>query len=66
MLEHNQKQQSDYDYRDTFTKHLDIAVVGKDGKYGYINREGVEITPLKYDRAMVFYWGAGRVQLGGK
>ena len=55
-----------YDYRDTFKGKPGIAVVGKDGKYGYINRQGVEITPLKYDSAGQFNGTFGWVQLDGK
>ena len=61
-----QKSQPDYDYRDTHEEDHGVAVVGKNGKFGYINRRGVEITPLVYDRALRFYWDAGRVQLDGK
>jgi len=61
-----QKQQPDYDYIDTYEELYGVAVVGKDGKFGYINRRGEEITPLKYDRAMRFYWDVGKVQLNGK
>jgi hypothetical protein len=43
-----------------------IAVKGKDGKFGYINSEGVEITPLKYDCAMPFRGNLGWVKLGRK
>ena len=43
------KKQTDYDYRDTCEADQGIAVVGKNGKFGYINRRGKEITPIKYD-----------------
>ena len=66
MVKRKQKQQLDYDYRDTYEDLYGVAVVGKDGKFGYINRRGEEITPLKYGRAMRFYWDIGRVQLDGK
>ena len=67
MAQNKDNQQFDYDYRETPTSYSDgIAVVGKEGKFGYINRRGVEITPLKYDRAMTFFDGTGRVQLEGK
>jgi len=55
-----------YDYRDTYEELYGIAVVGKNGKFGYINRRGRKITPLIYDRAKRFYWDVGRVQLNGK
>jgi hypothetical protein len=54
-----------YDYQDTFD-YNEIAVVGKGGKFGYIDREGIEFVPPKYDRAMRFYGGLGRIQLNGK
>ncbi|MDR0796668.1 MAG: WG repeat-containing protein [Tannerella sp.] len=59
-------EQSDYDYRDTCEELYGVSVVGKNGKYGYINSRGKEITPLKYDRTMRFNWDVGRVQLDGK
>jgi hypothetical protein len=40
--------------------------VGKNGKFGYVNRRGKEITPLKYDKAMRFYWDVGKVCINGK
>ena len=64
MAKRKQKQQSDYDFQDMYVH--DFAVVGKNGKFGYINRKGVEITPLKYDRVMRFYEGVGKVQMDGK
>jgi len=56
----------EYDYHDTFEELYGVAVIGKDGKFGYANRHGVAITPLKYDRAMRFHWDVGKVQLNGK
>jgi hypothetical protein len=59
-----------YDYQDAF--HCGIAVVGKNGKFGYITQKGVQITPLKYDEAVQFDWtfddnsGLGRVRIGEK
>ena len=35
-------------------------------KYGFINEEGKEITPLKYDYANSFEKGGGVVKLDGK
>jgi hypothetical protein len=43
-----------------------MAVVGKDGKLGYINSKGVQITPLKYDRAMRFHWDVGKAMINDK
>ena len=57
----------DYDFKETSPILLHgLAVVGKDNKYGYINRSGVEVTPLKYDRARSFGLYSARVQLHGK
>jgi hypothetical protein len=66
MEKQKQNQQPDYDFRDAHNKSNGIAVVGKGGKFGYINREGVEITPLKYDHAVRFRGCTVRVQLNGK
>ena len=66
MAKYKQKQQPDYDYRDTYEEYYGVAVVGKEGKFGYINSKGVEITPPTYDRALRFHWDIGRVQLNGK
>jgi hypothetical protein len=41
-------------------------VVGKNGKFGYINKEDVQITPLKYDEAIGFLWKWGEVRTGDK
>jgi hypothetical protein len=59
------KQNNAYDYHDTFDDH-GIAVVGKNGKFGYIRQNGEEITPCKYDKAMRFYWDVGKVCINGK
>jgi hypothetical protein len=59
-----------YDYQDTFL--YGIAVVGKNGKFGYIAEKRVQITPLKYEEAVRFYyiWKSdsylGRVRIGDK
>jgi len=66
MARGKQKQQADYDYRDTYEEYYSVAVVGKGGKFGYVNSRGVEIVPLVYDRALRFHWDVGRVQLNGK
>jgi hypothetical protein len=59
------KQNNVYDYHDTFDEY-DIAVVGKGGKFGYVGKNGEAITPLKYDKAMRFYWDAGKVCIDGR
>ena len=55
-----------YDYRGICEKDSGIAVVAKDGKFGYINSEGVEITPLKYNRARRFRGNTGMLKSGRK
>jgi len=55
-----------YDFIDTYSDDCKAVVVGKNGKYGYINQKGVEITPLKYDWAMRLSWDVGKVRLDGK
>ena len=44
----------------------DVAVVLKDGRYGYIGTDGQIIGELKYDYASNFINGYGRVKLGDK
>ena len=54
-----------YDYKDDFYEGL--AKVKLNGKYGYIDRNGKEIIPLKYDDAAIFdLRGLARVKLNGK
>jgi hypothetical protein len=65
MKRRKTKQNNTYDYHDTFD-HDGIAVVGKDGKFGYVRQNGEEITPLKYDKVMRFYWDVGKVCINGK
>lgn len=43
-----------------------LAVVKKDGKYGFIDRTGKEVIPLIYDDAYGFYDGLAAVEKDGK
>jgi hypothetical protein len=55
------KDKDTWDYQEAFS--CGMAVVGRDGKFGYIK----ELTPLKYDKALRFYFGTlGRVCINGK
>ena len=40
--------------------------IGKSGKYGFINQDGKEICPLKYDNVCDFYEGLAQVELNDK
>jgi hypothetical protein len=66
MKEKKSIQNNDYDYHGTLDYFYGIAVMGKNGKFGYVNRRDEEITPLKYDKAMRFDWDAGKVCINGK
>ncbi len=41
-----------------------VALVEKDGKFGYLNLDGKEITPIEWDEAESFEEGFGRVRKG--
>ena len=43
-----------------------LAVVVLDGKWGFIDRTGKEITPLKYDYALDFHEGSAGVEMEGR
>jgi hypothetical protein len=43
-----------------------LASVKLNGKYGFIDKTGQEIIPLKYDEAWSFHEGLGGVKLDGK
>jgi TPR repeat protein len=47
-----------------FPKNETFAVVKRDGKYGYVNREGQLVTGLIYDDAYDVFNGLARVQVG--
>ena len=53
-----------YDYIGTFVE--DFAKVELNGKYGFINQKGEEITPLKYDWASSFKEGFATIELNRK
>ncbi len=46
--------------------HSGRAVVKKSGKYGYVDTEGDEVIPFKFDNAYGFSNGMARVIVGGK
>lgn len=43
-----------------------LALVEKDGKHGYVNKEGKVIVPLIYDEGMAFFEGKAGVMLNNK
>ena len=49
-----------------FLFYDDVAVVLKDGRYGYISKDGKMLTEFKYDTASQFTNGYGRVSINGK
>lgn len=53
-----------YDEVFDFPENETFAVVKRDGKYGYVNREGQNVTGLIYDDAFDVFNGFGRVQIG--
>jgi uncharacterized protein len=53
-----------YDEVYDFPDNESFAVVKRDGKYGYVNREGQNVTGLIYDDAFDVFNGFGRVQTG--
>ncbi len=46
--------------------HEDLMLVEFNDKWGYINKDGVEVIPCKYDDAYSFNEGLARVNIGGK
>jgi hypothetical protein len=60
------EQDDTYDYHGAFNEYCGIAVVGKNGKYGFIGRNGEEITPLKYDIAQRWGGDFSEVCINGK
>lgn len=44
----------------------DLACVKLSGKYGFVNKKGIEIIPCKYDTAENFSNGKAQVTLNGK
>lgn len=53
-----------YDYVGLFQDGL--ALVKLNGKYGFIDKTGIEVIPLKYDDAISFQNGLAHVRLNGK
>ncbi len=53
-----------YDHK--YENHNGLAVVSKNGKYGYINKDGEKVTPIKYDNAFRFDGTMAVVVLDGK
>ena len=53
-----------YDFIDPF--HEDLALVGKNNKFGFINRAGAEYIPCQYDYADDFCNGLAVVEKEGK
>ena len=67
--------QPKYSLIDLFSDGLALVAIGGrlndegvfgGGKYGYINRMGVEVVPVKYDDAEPFQSGLAKVNLAGK
>lgn len=63
-MKSNEELRSKYDYVGEFVNGL--AIVRLNGKCGFINERGKEITPLKYDLAWKFKNGFAMVRLNGK
>ncbi|MBC9913486.1 WG repeat-containing protein [Chitinophaga varians] len=57
---------AEYDTIGEFFMTEALAVVSKQGKWGYMNRRGVEVVPCVYDRADDFEYAYGTVTLDGK
>lgn len=55
-----------YDEVYSFPEKETFAVAKRDGKYGYVNREGQLVTGLIYDDAYDILNGFGRVQIGSQ
>ena len=60
----NKTKYLEYDSAGCFSEGL--AAVGLDGKYGYINTQGVEVIPCKYDSAGCFSEGLAPIKLDYK
>jgi serine/threonine protein kinase len=46
--------------------HEGYVTVKKNGKWGYMNRSGIEVIPIIYDKCNSFYKGKARVMYQGK
>jgi hypothetical protein len=53
-------------YNDVRAFHKNLAAVQQNGKWGFVNKEGVEVVPPKYDDIDYFSNGFAKVQEGGK
>ena len=42
--------------------HDDLAIIFKDGKYGFMNKAGYEVIPCQYDEVLDFHDGFARVK----
>lgn len=43
-----------------------VSLVKKDGKYGYVNKDGDIVVPLQYDEAVTMVEGHATVRMGSK
>ena len=59
------KKRKKYDWKGYYNSD-GLAPVGLNGKYGFIDKSGNEVIPLKYDNAGSFSEGRARVKLNGK
>ncbi|MEC5142137.1 WG repeat-containing protein [Chitinophaga sp. 180180018-2] len=57
---------AEYDAIYEYPFYGELAVVSKDGKYGYINRRAKLVIPCSYDEAFEFFGGYARVVINGK
>jgi hypothetical protein len=55
-----------YTYDDTGSFYEGRARVGLNNKWGFVDRNGNEVVPLKYDWVGNFYEGRARVKLNNK
>lgn len=46
--------------------HDGMAIINKNGKYGFVNEKGIEIVPPEYDEVDVFHEGRARFRKGKK
>ena len=58
------QQTKKYDWKDTY--HEGLAIVKLNNKYGFIDKTGKEVIPIKYDHAYGFSIGLALVKLEGK
>ena len=58
------QQTKKYDWKDTY--HEGLAIVKLNNKYGFIDKTGKEVIPIKYDNAWSFSEGLASVKLNNK